>query len=161
MIRNGIWDVFSLPDPRNTDKKWNLLLHQSIFPLEYVKCHVQIVQKGSKADHYVVQNLAWPVVYLMSTLSNTLLQKVLTLVPMTATEYEVFVSTMTKFLSDSSDALEDTLTHMESLKLKKYPGENVTDCCAEILVDADILERARAFKPNHLGYITCIFLGYF
>ena len=68
-------------------------------------------------------------------MSNTLLQKVLTLVLLTATRHEVFVATMTTFLSYSYDAFEDTKTHMKSLKLKIYPGENVTDCCAEILVD--------------------------
>ena len=46
---------------------------------------------------------------------------------------------------------------MKSLKLKSYPGENVTDCCAEILLDAERLESAGAFKSEHLGYITCIF----
>ena len=46
---------------------------------------------------------------------------------------------------------------MNSLKLKIHPGENVTNCCAEILVDADRLESAGAFKPDHLGYITHIF----
>ena len=46
---------------------------------------------------------------------------------------------------------------MKSLKIKSYPGENVTDSCAAILVDAERLESAGAFKPDHLGYITCIF----
>ena len=46
---------------------------------------------------------------------------------------------------------------MKSLKLKIYPGENVTDCCAAILVDAERLESAGTFKPEHLGYITRIF----
>ena len=59
--------------------------------------------------------------------------------PLTLTRPEVFVATMTTFLSDSYDALEDTLTHMKSIKLKNYTGENVTDCCAEILVDAELL----------------------
>ena len=95
--------------------------------------------------------------YLRSTLSNTLLQKVLTLVPLTATVHEVFFAIMTTFLSDSYDALEETLNHMKSLKLKIYPGENVTDCCAAILVDAERLESVGAFKPDHLGYITRIF----
>ena len=40
MIRNGILDVFSLPSPLNKHMKWDLLLHQFIFPLEYLKCHV-------------------------------------------------------------------------------------------------------------------------
>ena len=71
MINNGMWDVFSLPDPRNKEKRWDLLLHQSRFPLDYVKSHVQILLKGSEADQYVVQNLTWSGVYLRSTLSNT------------------------------------------------------------------------------------------
>ena len=46
---------------------------------------------------------------------------------------------------------------MKSLKPKIYPGENVTDFCASILVAAERLESAGAFKPEHLGYITHIF----
>ena len=151
-----MWDVFSLPDPRNKEKRWDLLLHQSIFPLDYVKSHVQSLLKGSEADQYVVQNLKWSAVYLRSTLSNNLLQEVLTLVPLTATGPEAFVATMTTFLSDSYDDLEETLTHMKILKLKRYPGENVIDWCASILVDAERLESAGAFKPEHLGNITRI-----
>ena len=77
--------------------------------------------------------------------------------PLTATGPEVFVATMTKFLSDSYDTLEEILNHMKSLKLKSYPGGNVTDCCAAILVDSERLESSGAFKPEHLGYITRIF----
>ena len=81
----------------------------------------------------MVQNLTWSGVYLRSTFSNTLLQKVLTLVPLTATGIEVFVATMTKFLSDSYDALEETLTHMKSLKLKKLSrGERYILMCRNI-----------------------------
>ena len=79
------------------------------------------------------------------------------MVPLTATGLEVFVATMTTFLSDSYDALEENLYHMKSLKLKSYLGENVTYCFAAILVDAECLESAGAFKPENLGYITCIF----
>ena len=93
----------------------------------------------------------------MITLANTLLRKILTLVPLTATGPEVFVVTMTKFISDSYCALEETLTHMQSLKLKSYPGENITYFCAAILVDAERLESAGDFNPEHLGYIDRIF----
>ena len=134
-----------------------IILHQSRFALEYVKHHVQSIQKVSEADHCVVQNLTWSVVYLRNTLSNTLLQKLLTLIPLTATVPEVFVSTMTIFLSDSYDALEENLTHMKSLELKSYPGEKVIDWCAAIFVDAEHLEIIGAFNPEHLGYITRIF----
>ena len=152
-----MWDVFSLPDPRNKKKRWDLLLHQSRFPLEYLKHHVQSLLRGSEAYQYVVQNLTWSGVYMRSTLSIILLQKVLTLMPLTSTVPELFVATMATSISDSYDALEETINHIKSLKLKIYPGENVTDCCAAILVDAERLASARAFKPEHLGYITGIF----
>ena len=77
--------------------------------------------------------------------------------PLTANVPEVFVDTMTTFLSNYYYALEETLTHTKNLNLKKYPGENVTYFCAAILVDAEHLESAGAFKHEHLGYITCIF----
>ena len=46
---------------------------------------------------------------------------------------------------------------MKSIKLKSYPWEKITDCCAAILVDAERLDCSGAFKPEHLGYITRIF----
>ena len=122
-----------------------------------MRCHVQSLQKGSETDKYVVQNLTWSGMYLRTILSNTILQKVLALVLLTEIGPDVFVATMTTFLSDSCDSLEETLNNIKSLKLKSYPGENVTDCCAAILVDNELLESAWAFKPDHIGYITCIF----
>ena len=78
-----------------------------------MKRHVQILQKGSDEDQYVVQNLTWSGVYLRSTLPNTLLQKVLKLVPLSATGPEVFVATMATFLSESYDTLKETVTHIK------------------------------------------------
>ena len=52
-----MWGVFSLPYPHNKYKKWDLLLHKYRFPLEYMKRHVQSLQKGYEADNYVVQKL--------------------------------------------------------------------------------------------------------
>ena len=95
--------------------------------------------------------LTWSGVYLRSTFSKTLLHKVLTLVPLTETGPEVFLTTMTILIYDYYDSLQETLTHMKSLKLKSYPGENVTDCCTEILVDSERLDSAVAFKPDYLG----------
>ena len=77
-------------------------------------------------------NLAWSGVYLSSTLSKTLLKKVLTLVLMTATIPEVYVSTLTIFLSNSYYDFKETLTHMKSLKINIYIGETVTDYSADI-----------------------------
>ena len=111
MIRNGVWNVFYITDSQNKEKEWDLILHHSKFPLEYVKIHVQSLLKGSEADQYIVQNLTWSGVYLRSTLSNDLLWKVVTLVPLTATGPEVYVATMNTIISNSCYSLVDTLNH--------------------------------------------------
>ena len=46
---------------------------------------------------------------------------------------------------------------MNILKLKIYPGNNVTDFCAAILVDDERLESSGGFNPDQLGCITHIF----
>ena len=54
-----MWNFFYLTEPRNKEDKWDLIINQSRFTLDYVKRFVQSLQKGSEADQYVVQNLTW------------------------------------------------------------------------------------------------------
>ena len=82
-----------------------------------------------------------------STFSNDLLQKVLTLVSLTATGPEVYVATMTTIISDSYYSLVDTLNHTKNLKLKYHSVWDVVDCYDAILVNVESLESAVAFKP--------------
>ena len=107
----------------------------------------------------MVQNLKWLGVYLRSTFSNTLLQKVLKLVTLTSNGPEFYVATMSTVLSNSYGYLVDTLNPMKSLKLKDHPGGEggVVDCCDAILLDVERLESDGLFNPNHLGYIIHIF----
>ena len=51
-----MWDGFYLPEARNREKKWDILLRHSRFPLEYVKRHVQSLQKGSESNQYVASD---------------------------------------------------------------------------------------------------------
>ena len=157
MIRNGIWDVLSITDQLNKEKEWDFLLHQSRYPLEYIKRHVHSLLKVSEADQYIVQNLTWSGVYLRDNLSNDLLQKVLTLVPLIATGPEAYFATRTTIISNSYYSLVDTLKHMKILKLKDCLSRAVADCYDEILVNVESLESAGAFNPEHLGYIIRIF----
>ena len=60
--------------------------------------------------------------YLRNNLPSDLLQKVLKLVPLTATGPEFYVATMTVIISDYHDSLVDTLNHMKILKLKYHLG---------------------------------------
>ena len=118
---------------------------------------IQSLLKCSEADQYIVQNLTWSGVYLRSTLSNDLLQRILILVPLTATGPEVYVVTMTPIISDSYYSLMYTLNHTKSLKLKDNQGGDAVDCHNTILEHVESLESAGAFKPKHLGYIIHIF----
>ena len=76
---------------------------------------------------------------------------------LTATVPEVYVATMTTVLSYSYASLVENLNHINIFKIKDHPGENVADCCDEILVDVDHLESARVFKTEHSRYIIRIF----
>ena len=131
-----MWDVFSLPDTHNKDKKWDILLPQYIFPLDYVKCHLNIIHKGSKTEQYVVQNLTCSGVYLGSYFPNSILQMLLSLVPLTTNRPKVYTSTMITLLSYSYDDIK-------SIKIKIYPRYKVTYYCAAILVDVKCLTGLR------------------
>ena len=76
---------------------------------------------------------------------------------MTSDGPELYVATMTTFLSDYYDDLEDTLNNLESININIYSEENVTDWRDAILVDSECLKITRDFKNEHPGYITCIF----
>ena len=76
------------------------------------------------ARYNVIHNLMWSGVYLRITFSNDIIQKVLTMVMLTATGLEVYVSTTTTLISDSYASLEHTLNHLKCLKLKNHPGDN-------------------------------------
>ena len=102
---------------------------------------IQSLLKDSKVDHYIVQNLMWSGVYLRSTLSNNLLQKVLTLLPLTATGPEVYVATMTTIISDSYYSLADTLNQMESLKLKDNQGGDYSGHSSDIDLRSGCCQR--------------------
>ena len=150
-------DLFSLPAPHTEENKWDLLLQHYRFPLDYAKLHAKSLQKLYKAEKNTVQNLTCSGAYLRSTLSSALLQKVLKLVPLTATGTEVYVSNTITVIYYPYTSLMETLNHMKSLKLKDHPGENGADCCEEILENSERIESDGAFKPKHLGYIIHIF----
>ena len=64
---------------------------------------------------------------------------------------------MINVISNYYASLVETLKHMESLKLKDRPWDNITDFCDTILVDSEWLESSGAFKPELLIYIIIIF----
>ena len=104
-----------------------------------------------------MQNLDWSGQYLRNSLSADLLTKVLREIPITASGPEVFITTMHICISDSYEALEETKKQLKSLKLSDFPGENVVDCCARILMLAEQLDSAGAFEIDLLCAIARIF----
>ena len=84
----------------------------------------------------------------MSTLSNDLLQRVLTLVPLTATGPEVYVANMTTIISDSYYSLVDTLNQMKNLKLKDNQGGDAVDCHNIILEMWRTLRVTELLSPS-------------
>ena len=69
----------------------------------------------------------------------------------------IYVANMITILSYQYDSLVETLSPVNSLKLKYHPWQNVADLCDVILIDSERLEIDGAFNPEHLGYIIHIF----
>ena len=68
----------------------------------------------------MIHNMKYSVVYPRSTVSNDILQKVLTMVPPTATKPAASFTSMILILYIFDDALEDTIDHLKVLKSKGY-----------------------------------------
>ena len=117
----------------------------------------QIKQNPDKVGKYILQNLDWSGQYLRNSLSADLLTKILKEISITATGTEVFITTMHICISDSYKTLEETKKQLKSLKLSDFPGKNVVDCCAQILMLAEHLDSAGAFETDLLCAIARIF----
>ena len=57
--------------------------------------------------------------------------------PLTATGPEFYVSTAITIHYGYYAYLVETLNHMKSIKIKDHLGENVADCCDDILLEAE------------------------
>ena len=64
---------------------------------------------------------------------------------------------MNTVISNYYASLEENLNHLKCLKLKDHLVVDLVEVRAEILVDAECLDSAGDFNPEHLGYITHIF----
>ena len=102
----------------------------------------------------MAQKHKWSGVYLWCNFLNGLLQKIPTLVTLTATRTEVYIDTMNIFMSYSYSSLQGTINHLNIVKIESYPSDNVAYSCDDILVDFYHLESYGELKPEHLGYIT-------
>ena len=105
----------------------------------------------------MVQKLTWSGSYPRSTFTSDIIHKVLKLVSLKATVTKIYVTNMITLIYKYYASMVVTLNHTNSLKLKDHLGKNITYFCGLILVDAERLNSAEAFNPEHLGYIIRIF----
>ena len=81
----------------------------------------------------------------MSTFPSDLLKRAPTLVLLTETVPDVYVTTMTTVISNHYDYLEETLNHLDYLKIKDHLRKNFSEYCSAILVNAERLESAGSY----------------
>ena len=67
------------------------------------------------------------------------------------------VTKMNTIIYNSYGDLQETLSHLNSLKINSNTWGGISDCYTAVLVHADHLESPIAFNPEHNGYITGIF----
>ena len=127
-----MWYIFFLPEPWNQENNCYLIIHQSIFPLDYVKLHIKSLKEGYEVDPYMVHNMTWSGLYMRIIFSSYLLQKVLTMALLIETGPEVYIDTTKTVISNSNDSLEDTFNCSSKIKLNSYLEEKVADYCTAI-----------------------------
>ena len=152
MIKNGMWDIFNMPDPRDPAKKWDLFYHLGRFPLRRVSAYIDTIRRTG--DKYVIDNLDWRGEYLLATLDSTLLTKVLNHVDVTSSGPEVLSATLLVIHACNSEIMERVRTKLANIKLTDYPGQNIDKCCADQLVLLQRLDDAGYLKVEHLSLVT-------
>ena len=152
MISQGMWDVFSIPDPKNKQVKWDLFSHLGRLPLDAISQHVKDLR--ANADKYIIDNLDWSGDYLRASLHSTLLSKVLDRLPISASGPEVLSATHAVIQSSTFEVMEDVRDQLKAISLSNYPGENIDKCCAAQLVLLQRMEDAGYYQPEHLSFVT-------
>ena len=152
MIKHGLWDVFYIPDPKNSAVKWDLFRHLGKFPLTYVVTYVETLR--STADQYALHNLDWSGEFLRNSLNSDLLTKVLKLVDISASGPEVLSATLTVIHSSNYEIMEKVRNQLANIRLSNFPGENVDDCCTAMLKLTERMADAGFLRPEHLSMLT-------
>jgi len=154
-IRNGMWDIFHLQDQKSK-KYYDLFAHHARFSLEEVKQLVENTLVSRKCP-YINENLDWSGQYIRNSLSADLLQKLLREVSISASGPVTLVALLRLVQLDSYEAMELTKEKLKKLTLKNYPGENVEQCCADIVMYAEQLDSAGSFEAPLLCSIAKTF----
>lgn len=156
MIVHGMWDLFNVTDD-TTGQGIDILLYHSKVTKEKVRSHVERINKHH--DTIVQQNLAYSGAYICASLSPEILGKLLREVSIDASGPETYSALMRVVYSDSYLAMQKIKRQLEAIKLSAYSGENVEQCCDNILSHSDQLDAAGAFAPDLLCTIVQIFEG--
>ena len=125
-----------------------------------MKFYVKIFQKGSKVDQYMVQNHKFSGVYLWCNFVKLYSSECTNIGDADSNQTWGIYWNRDYIISHSYISLEDTINHLNTIKINSYPWYNVSYFCDEIFVDFEHIVSSGAFKPEHLGYITQ-FWGYF
>ena len=60
MIKNGMWNIFYLPDSCNENLSWDIFYNHAMFPLKHVsKMITELKADTTCIDTYGLQNLEW------------------------------------------------------------------------------------------------------
>jgi hypothetical protein len=156
MIKNGMFNEFAVTDPASLGTIDTLRYHSKITK-EQMAAHVSTLIDGG--DPYILHNLAFSGAHIRASLSPEMLGKLLREVDIDASGPESFAALMRVVHSDSYPAMQKIKRKLESIKLSHYKGEDVEECCDDILTCCDQLDAAGAFVPDFLCTIVQIFEG--
>ena len=108
-------------------------------------------------NKYINHNLQYSATYIRSAISQDLLTALYNNIDTNDVGPVVLVALLHLLYSDCYDSIETLKSELNAIELKKYPGENVVDCCSDIVDKCERLDTAEAFSQDLLCKILCIF----
>ena len=121
MIPHGMWDLFSILDPFDTSKNWDLFHHTAHFALLTVVSHVGELFKTG--DKHTIGNLDLSEEYLWTSMELHRLTKVLAHVNVATSGTEILVALILVIHAFSFEIMDKVKDKLASKKLSDFHVE--------------------------------------
>lgn len=154
MIVNGMWDIFSI---ETGGESYDLFHHHSLFLLEDVQTHVQVLLRMD--DALISENLTYSGQYVRNAIDADLLQAVVDECGVNASGPVTFCALMKVLQSDSFASIEKTKDALKKVTLKSYAAEDVEACASDVEGLVERLDCAGVFTMELFCIMVKIFQG--
>jgi hypothetical protein len=143
MEKCGLDSEFYFRDPSNKDVMLNLFDKHMLFTTEGIKEQVAYFRANGMYDSFATDNLDYSRAWIEDSIDSELWNSLRPHVTRDITGPELYMILVSEVQSDSIQSMRAKERKLLGLRLKDYPGENVRNLNADILLLCDTLSNNR------------------